>query len=72
MERDETPILTTTERGKELLRVFVAGSRFYFKYCFVNMFVFLLCSGVLAQSRIPACWVLAKVHPCPPLDNIIS
>lgn len=68
----EIKLLTTTERGKELLRVFVAESCFYFKYCFVNMFVLLLYSEVLAQRKIPACWVLTKGHPCPPLDNIIS
>ena len=60
------------QRGKELLRVFVAESYLYFKYYFVDMFVLLLCSGVLAQSRIPARWVLAKDHPCPPLHNVIS
>lgn len=54
--------------GKRSSREF----HFYFKCYFVNMFVLLLCSGVLAQSRIPACRVLAKAHPCPPLDNIIS
>lgn len=68
----EIKLLTTTERGKELLRVFVAESCFYFKYCFVNMFVLLLCSEVLAQRKVPACWVLTKGHPRPPLDNIIS
>lgn len=57
--------LLTTERGKELSRVFVAESCFYFKYCFVNMFVLLLCSEMLAQRKIPACWVLTKGHLAP-------
>jgi len=42
--------------GKGALESVVAEPHFYFKYYFVNTLVSLLCSGVLAQSRIPGCW----------------
>lgn len=49
-----------------------SGECFYLSTILSITFVLLLCSGVLAQSRIPACRVLAKAHPCPSLHNTIS